>query len=366
MSDDKNYDQFDQKEFDRSFNKAYSIEDEEFEKIINQELIISLFGEVNAGKSSTINALLGKKLSEVSAYAGYTSEITLYKFGKNVRIADTPGLNDMKEINSKKAEDFIEKGTDIILFFFNAAVGCNKSMYNAYKDVKKLNKPILIVLNRIDTWYKNEKLIDKESLDIMIKQIKDNTDGDVIPISARDEINIDLLNSHIVKILEKVGKDLLFTKLSKFKGEQVKIWIKGASVTAFGIGAIPLPAVDIIPLTGLQVGLALKIAYIYGHRVSKGDVMQLMGATVTGSVGKQLFKLAVQALKALGWLGGPLTEAAIAVAAGTIAASITYGFGWACNAYYKSGMTMDLGKVGEIFKDKYTEYKKLKDSEKKK
>jgi len=366
MSNDKNYDQFDQEEFKRSAEKAYSIEDEEFEKIINQELIISLFGEVNAGKSSTINALLGKKLSEVSAYAGHTSEITLYKFDKNVRIADTPGLNDMKEINSKKAEDFFEKGTDIILFFFNAAVGCNKSMYDAYNDVKKLNKPILIVLNRIDTWYKDEKLVDKESLEIMVKQIEDNTNGKVIPISARDDINIELLNTQILRILEKGGKDILFTKLSRFKEDQVKIWIKGATVTAFGIGVIPIPGVDILPLTTLQVGLALKIAYIYGNKVSKGDIMQLIGSTITGSVGKQLFKYAVQALKGLGYLGGPLTEGAIAIAAGTIAASITYGFGWACNAYYKSGMTMDLGKVAEIFNEKFKEYKKNKDSEKNK
>lgn len=366
MNNGKSYDQFDQEEFDNSFEKAFSKEDTEFEKIINQELIIGLYGEVNAGKSSTINALLGKKLASVNPFAGHTPEIKLYKFDNNVRITDTPGLDDINESNSKKTEDFIEKNTDIILFFFNAAVGCKKSIIDAYKDLQKLNKPILIILNKIDIWYKDKVLIEKEELDITINQIEKESKGLVIPISAKEEINIDLLNSQIIKILEKAGKDILFTKLSKFKEDQVKVWIKGASVTAFGIGAIPLPGVDILPLTALQVGLALKIAYIYGHTVSKGDVMQLMGSTITGAVGKQAFKWAVQAIKLLGWAGGPLTEATIAVVAGTIAASITYGFGWACNAYYKSGMTMDLGKVGEIFKEKYTEYKKTKDIEMKK
>ena len=40
----------------------------------------------------------------------------------------------------------------------------------------------------------------------------------------------------------------------------------------------------------------------------------------------------------------------------TIAASITYGFGWACNAYYKSGMTLNLGILGKIYKEYYDNY----------
>ena len=71
---------------------------------------------------------------------------------------------------------------------------------------------------------------------------------------------------------------------------------------------------------------------------------------------KQLFKYGVQALKGLGWFGGPLGAGAVAALGGTIAASITYGFGWACNAYYKSGMEMDLGELGEIYQEQYKQY----------
>ena len=77
--------------------------------------------------------------------------------------------------------------------------------------------------------------------------------------------------------------------------------------------------------------------------------MQLVASTITGSIGKQLYKLAIQGLKALGWLGGPFSEGAVMALAAAVAASMTYGFGWACNAYYKSGMTMDLKEFGEIF-----------------
>jgi GTPase len=79
-------------------------------------------------------------------------------------------------------------------------------------------------------------------------------------------------------------------------------------------------------------------------------------STITGGLGKQLFKYGVQALKGLGWFGGPLGAGAVGALGGTIAASITYGFGWACNAYYKSGMEIDLGELGGIYQEQYKQY----------
>ena len=89
--------------------------------------------------------------------------------------------------------------------------------------------------------------------------------------------------------------------------------------------------------------------------------MKLVASTVTGSIGKQIARWSITALKGVGWIpGAQFLEAATVAVAMSVAASLTYGFGWACNAYYKSGMTMDLGEVGEIFKASYEEYKKTK------
>lgn len=63
---------FDPKDYENAFNKTFDEKHEEFEKITNQKLIISLIGSVNAGKSSTINALTGKNYTEVKARAGWT------------------------------------------------------------------------------------------------------------------------------------------------------------------------------------------------------------------------------------------------------------------------------------------------------
>ncbi|MGH4050008.1 MAG: GTPase [Clostridium sp.] len=347
----KNNEEFYKEQFEESFDN----ENLKYEEITKSKLIISLIGDVNSGKSSTINALTGRKLSDVSAFAGETKDVKFYKYSDNVFIEDTPGLNDINQEVSRKAVESVDKDSDIIMLFFNAAVGASKPIVDTYHRLKKLNRPIIIVLNYIDIWYENGRLTDYESYNTVISQIESETGQKVIPISARKNINIDKLSNKIVESLQYEGKDLLFLKISRYKEENVKGWINGAAVSAFGIGLIPIPGADIIPLTTLQVALALRIAYIYNCKATKNDVMSLVGSTITGSFGKQLFKLGIQSLKGLGWLGGPLGEGAVMALAGAVASSVTFAFGWACNAYYKSGMQMDLGEMGQIFKDKYKE-----------
>lgn len=349
---------FEKERFEEAFKKAYDEKDAEFENISREKLILSLIGSVNAGKSKTINALTGMKYAEVKARAGWTKEISLYELKTGVFIADTPGLHDINEDVSKKASEFVEENSDIILFFLNASIGVTKHEKDAFKEVSQLGKETIIVLNKIDA-------LDEDEIEDVIEQIKEELDAIPIAISAKKGTNINELNYKIVNILEEKGKDLLFLKVSRYKEKTVARWINGASVTAASIGAIPLPGSDILPLTTLQVGLAMKIAYIYDIKPSKNDVMKLVASTVTGNIGKQISRWAITALKATGWFpGAQFLEVAISGIAATVAASLTYGFGWACNAYYQSGMTMDLDEVGEVFRTSYEEHKKKFDNKK--
>jgi len=342
---------FEKKRFEDSYEKAYDEKHKEFEKISNEKLIISLIGSVNSGKSKTINALTGIKYTEVKARAGWTKEISIYELKKGVFIADTPGLFDINETVSKKASDFVESNSDIILFFLNAAVGVTKHEKDAYSEVSKLNKEIIVVLNKIDA-------LEPDEITDVINQTKEELGVFPIPISSKTGEGINLLNNEIINILERRGKELLFLKVSKHKEKSVKNWINGAAITAAGIGAIPVPGVDIIPLTTLQIALAMKIAFIYDIKPSKNDVMKLVASTVTGTLGKQIARWSITALKTAGWIpGAQFIEFVMMGIAATVAGSLTFGFGWACNAYYKSGMTIDMGEVGEIFKDAYDNYK---------
>lgn len=325
---------------------------EEFEKTVRTKLVISLIGDANAGKSATINALTGRKLSSVSPISGWTKEITLHQYAEDVFIADTPGLHDTQTAEvAANAKKFVQDDADIILFFVNAASGRTPAEAEAFKAILRLGKPIIVVLNKVDT-------IALEDVPGVIRDLRVRFGYHlIVGISATQDINIKTLAREIEKILQEKGKDLLFLKIVKDKDEKVKIWITGAAITAVGLGALPIPGSDIVPLTALQVGLCLKIAYIYNCKVTKGDVMNLISSTVTGAVGKSLFR---QAIKLMGGFLATVTAGMSAVITSAVAAGIagamTYGLGWAANAYYKSGMTMDLGEVGDIYTQAFNSY----------
>ncbi|SCM82567.1 conserved hypothetical protein [uncultured Sporomusa sp.] len=345
--DTKNYQEMLEKEFDKQRL--------EFEKTLkSKKLIFSLVGSVNAGKSSTINALFGKRLSEVSPRAGWTKEVQLFHLTDNVVIADTPGLEDVNEEISKKTAEFIEKDTDIIVFFLQAGAGIRSEEKKAIDAYKSFKKPLLLVLNKVDIWYEGGVLTDKDDYEETLKQIYEITGIYPIPISAKKGIDIDRLHTHIESIVESLGKEVLYAKASTFRDEIAKKWINRAAAAAAAIGALPIPGADMLPLTTLQVGLAMKIAYIYGYQPSKNDAMKLIASTITGSVGKQVFRYALQLMKGAGWAGGPFGTGIVAAIAAGVASTTTYGFGHACHYYYKSGMQVDLGELGEHF-DKYRE-----------
>lgn len=346
---------FEEEKYEDAYGRAYDEQHAEFDNIRKQKLIISLVGGVNAGKSKTINALTGIDYAEVKARAGCTKNITLYELSPGVFVADTPGLHDVNEEVSDKSSDFVEQDSDIVLFFLNAAVGVNKHEKEAFEKIAQLGKDIIVVLNKIDVHYGDDF---EESLADIMQQTQEELGVTPIPISSKDGTGVQDLNDAILDILVEKGKDLLFLKVSRHKEKSVAKWINSATAAAAAIGAIPVPGSDIVPLTSLQVGLAMKIAYIYDIKPSKNDVMKLVGATVTGSIGKQIARFAITALKAVGWIpGGQFLEAATMAIAASVAASMTYAFGWACNAYYKSGMTLDLGDVADIFEESYEDYR---------
>ena len=180
---------------------------EEFEEPKKKKLVISLYGPVNSGKSSVVNALTGQKLADVRAIAGWTTEVELYHLTENAYISDTPGLDDITEENSKRAEEFVEQDSHIIIFLLNASVGTPKSAVDAYNKLHSLGKPIIVVLNKIDT-------IELDEQRDIEQQIQDVMSVKAVPISAKKNIGIDLLHREIMEILESKGKDLLTTRIA--------------------------------------------------------------------------------------------------------------------------------------------------------
>lgn len=329
------------KAFDEAFDKAFDERMKDINEQLEQDLLIGLVGEVNTGKSSTINQILEKEVANTNPKPGETVSVDPYNMEglEKIKLMDTPGLNDPNDKNPKKTLEFI-KNADVILFFTNAAgTVFSDSEKEKFHEIEKYNKDIMIVLNKIDA---------AEDIQSLVRFIAAHAGRQyhIIPISSRTGENIDQLKERILAILEKKGKDLLFAKSMKDKSTAAKRWIVSAGLSAGVVGASPIPGSDMIPLTALQVGLLVKLSRLYDKPLTKKAAKDLIIVTTTRTVGRSVFRQAVKLFPGYG-----------SVAGGVIASSLTLALGFGVKQAYENDRAIDLDFIGDLFKN----YKKRKD-----
>ena len=319
---------------DSDFERAYEEEVDRINEQLEKEILFAMIGDVNTGKSSTINRLVGEEVASVGAQPGETVIVKKYKYKDKIIFADTPGLDDINSKNSEETEKFF-KEADIILFFLNAAGTVFSDGEKKYFDkISKINKKIIFVMNKIDA---------ADDIPGLIKYVQDMTgyNYSVVPISSKTGEHIDRLRNAILDILKKENKDILFAKSIKAKSSTANKWILSAAATATGIGAAPIPGSDIVPLTTIQVGLMLKLATLYEKSISKDRAKELILSSLMGSLGKNIFRQAIKLIPGAG-----------SIVSGSVAGSLTLGLGYAVKYAYENNIELDadiLKSLSSIF-----------------
>lgn len=317
----------------QTMDKMFEDEMKKVNDSLEQDLLISLIGEVNAGKSSTVNKLIGEDIASTNPMPGETVSVDPYNMHglERIKFMDTPGLNDPNDENPKKTLEFVQK-SDVVLFFLNAAgTVFSDSEKEKFTAIEKNNKDILIVLNKIDA---------AENIPSLIQFIKNHTNHKykVIPISSKTGENLENLKREILVILEKKGKDLLFAKSIKEKSAAATRWIVGAGVSAGIIGASPIPGSDVVPLTSLQVGLIIKLSKLYDKPLSKKAAKDMIVITATRTVGHTIYRQALKFIPGAGSIIG-----------GTVATAMTVALGYGIKYAYENNLAIDYDMIGDIF-----------------
>lgn len=322
-----------EKEVMQAMDKMFENEMKKVNDALDQELLISLIGEVNAGKSSTVNKIIGEDIASTNPMPGETVSVDPYNIRglENIKFMDTPGLNDPNDENPKKTLEFVQK-SDVVLFFLNAAgTVFSESEKEKFNEIEKHNKDILIVLNKIDA---------AENIPSIVQFVKDHTGNKykVIPISSKTEENLETLKREILFLLEKKGKDLLFAKSMKEKSSAATRWIIGAGVSAGVIGASPIPGSDVLPLTTLQVGLIIKLSNLYDKPLTKKAAKDMIVITATQTIGHTIYRQALKFIPGAGSIIG-----------GTVASSMTLALGYGVKYAYENNIAIDYDMIGDLF-----------------
>lgn len=181
---------------------------------------VSLVGRPNVGKSTLLNSILKTKIAITSDVSGTTRNIIQGVYNdedSQIVFIDTPGIhkpkNKLGTYLNKKAYTMADD-VDIILFLIDAEKGFGKGDNFILERLKTLNKPVLLLLNKVDR-------IKKDHLLELINEYKDLYNfSEIIPISALKGDNIaDLmktLKKYLTDDIKYFGDDTLTNVSNRF------------------------------------------------------------------------------------------------------------------------------------------------------
>lgn len=163
---------------------------------------IAIIGRPNVGKSTLLNAILGKKISITSDKPQTTrSQILGIKTVDSAQAVymDTPGLhkaekNAMNRYMNKLASSVIQDA-DVIVFMIDATRWDDEDQL-VLDRLQNAKAPVILVINKID------KLNEKGEILPLIQKLQDKYHfAQIIPISATKDENVAEFESEIMQLL---------------------------------------------------------------------------------------------------------------------------------------------------------------------
>jgi GTP-binding protein Era len=162
---------------------------------------VGILGAPNVGKSTLLNQLLGQKIAITSEKPQTTRHRILgvaHQPGAQLIFLDTPGIHQASAPLNVRMVDVALKvlgDVDVVVFMTDAASPDDVSDQIILQSVKKKSLPVILVINKID-------LVNKEALLPLIEHWRDAYPfRAVVPISALQGVQIDMLLSEMVAVL---------------------------------------------------------------------------------------------------------------------------------------------------------------------
>ncbi len=159
---------------------------------------VAVVGKANVGKSTLVNALIGKKVSIVSPKPQTTrNQIMGVLNGEDYQVVfiDTPGIHKCKNKLDKQMQNTIDEATvdvDVLLYVLDGHKAFDDETVGKLRSYLNKGYPVFVVVNKLD-------LENFETIYPKLNQIKD-LDGvdEFFVVSARTGKNLEELKQAIV------------------------------------------------------------------------------------------------------------------------------------------------------------------------
>jgi GTPase len=290
------------------------------DKLASGRVEIVIFGEISTGKSALINALVGRDIASVDVRGGWTREVwqvawdgtgyTLPGLGDSqVVLVDTPGINEVGGGTRGEIAREAAQRSDLVIFVTDSDL--NETEHTALVELATFQKPLIVVLNKIDLYSRPERerllaVLRQERLagivppDHVITAAANPREREYV-IQAADgsersewrtpEADVADLKSLVLELLDKEGLSLialnaalyaadksdrvaaLRVQLRNTRAQQV-IW-SYATLKVIGVGLNPVPIADVLGGTAIDAAMIGTLAAVYGLSMSRTHASRL-------------------------------------------------------------------------------------------
>jgi GTPase len=308
------------------------------DKLEHSVVQIAAFGMVGRGKSSVLNALVGKEVFVTGALHGVTRDINSTDWSisgdleakeqkgqeeksvkrltisqststSQIQLLDTPGIDEVNgEVREVLAKNLATK-VDLILFIVSGDI--TQVEYDALSQLRTAGKPMLLVFNKIDRYPEADRLaIYAKIRDFRVKELI--SPEEIVMVAAspievrgvrgengqlrvervRAKPQIDDLKLKILELLDREGKSLIALNSMLYAdtiNEQIvekKLAIrdnaandliyKSSMVKATATALNPVTAIDLFAGAIVDVGLILALSRLYGIPMTQQSAIALL------------------------------------------------------------------------------------------
>ncbi len=277
----------------------------QFRQTFGQKRSVAIVGPANVGKSTLYNQMVRnpKEKAEVSPLPGTTRENQTADAGI-FTVVDTPGADAVGVVGQRERELALEAAAkaDFLIIVFDAIQGIKQTELDLYDQLIALNKPYIVVLNKVDLVRKEEQKV----VELAAQHLNLQPDQ-VIPVSAKKGENI---NQVVVAIAASEPQIIaaLGQALPQYRWQLSWRSIVSAASVSAAIALTPLPVLDFGPLVVTQSVMVLGLARIYNYKITLQRARELVVTFGLGFLGRTLF----QELSKFGGVPGWILSAAIA------------------------------------------------------